>query len=49
MSPRKLLLKGGTVVSGQGAARLDLLVDGETIAQLSIVVGSKSASPLSWR
>ena len=30
----KLLLKGGTVVSGQGAARLDLLVDGETIAQV---------------
>ena len=30
----KLLLKGGTVVSGQGAALLDLLVDGETIAQV---------------
>ena len=30
----KLLLKGGTVVSGQGAEILDLLVDGETITQV---------------
>lgn len=30
----KLLLKGGTVVSGAGAEVLDLLVDGETVAQV---------------